>query len=132
MSTEIQVWYLAHPVRGDGIYTQTENMAHVLKLIRTLYESNLYVIAPWFVDLAVFDDSDPEQRARGLMVDSYVAAKLGRIVLTGHRLSSGMETELRAVERVGGMVLDLIGIPDADIPSTIETHNKIFALANGG
>lgn len=105
------VWFLSHPLAPDDKFTFQQNMDHVLELMNMFYSVGLRVICPWHTMCLCLDDNDPEMRRIGLEVDCFVANAIGRIVLTGHKLSSGMECELASVMKLGqnGRVLNFVG-----------------------
>jgi hypothetical protein len=57
-------------------------------------------------------DSDPEYRRIGLEVDCDLAKMTGLMIMTGHKVSSGMQKELEAVKTVGHTVINLVGTSD--------------------
>lgn len=91
------VWYLSHPLAPDDRYTFQENMDHTLKMMRLCFDEGFRVIAPYHTMCLVLDENNIEHRRIGLETDCRVANLLGRIILTGHKLSKGMQCELDAV-----------------------------------
>lgn len=124
MADAPQVWYLAHPVAPDGEYSFEQNMAHALKIARMVWEIDYRVTLPWYAQCR-FHSEDGEHgarhRAEGLVVDEYVAARLGKILLVGHRISSGMQKELDAVKAENGLVIDATGVPDRNLLEYLRT-----------
>jgi hypothetical protein len=110
------VFYLAHPLTTDDKHTYEENMDHVLKVARILLDNGVRVIVPWHTLCICMDDSNPEHRKLGLEIDCYVAAKLGRIILSGHKVSTGMAAEVRAVSAVNGHIENWVGVHDTMLP----------------
>lgn len=100
------VYYVAHPVSGD-VDGNIQRALKWLAWLRKRDHANTFV-APWIAGLlSGEDDSDPEQRERGLVDCEATASRLNGIVLVGGRISSGMERERRAVAAAGGAVVDL-------------------------
>lgn len=125
---EHEIWYLAHPLAPDDRFTFQQNMDHVVKLMRICYEEGWYVIAPYHTICLALDDDNEEWRRIGLEVDCNVVKKFGRILLTGHRCSSGMchERDTCLDFQYGGLVYNFVGYND------VEFRHALRALKNGG
>lgn len=106
------VWYLAHPLTTDDKYTFDQNMAHVLKVARIIIDNGIRVIAPWHTLVLCLDDENPQHRKLGLEIDCHVVEKLGRIICTGHKISTGMAAEMRACANVHGDMANWVGVHD--------------------
>lgn len=109
-----KVFYVAHPVSGDV----DGNVRRALAWLRWLrrYDTTTAYVAPWIAGLlAGEDDSDPEQRERGLLDCEATAARMDGIVLVGGRISQGMARELAAVRAAGGVSVDLTYL-GAEVP----------------
>lgn len=101
----MRLLYMAAPVAGDV----PGNTARALRWLAYLTSISVdHVIAPWIAGLlAGEDDSDPEQRERGLQTCAETARRCDGIILIGGRISSGMRREMDAVRESGGRVIDL-------------------------
>ncbi len=123
--------FLSHPVRGDAPGNLRRALRWLAYLTATRTES---IIAPWIAGLmAGEDDSDPEQRERGLQTCTETARRCDGIILVGGHISSGMRRELDAVRESGGRVIDLTHMGTE--PPTVQTNADIlredFALITG-
>lgn len=98
-NTREKVWYLSHPLAPDERYTFEENMEHVKIMLRMCFDEGFRVIAPYHTICLCLDDNNPEHRKIGLETDCSVAYALGRIILTGHKVSRGMSCEVYAAVR---------------------------------
>lgn len=107
-TSDTEVWYLAHPVAPDPIRTYQENLSDVAVWMRICFEEGFRVIAPYHTICLALDDENQEHRRIGLETDIYVAKKLGKIILSGHKLSSGMREEANAIVGMDGELIDLI------------------------
>lgn len=102
-----QVWYMAHPVRGD-VAANVARAKRWLRFLRARFP-DVAIIAPWITAIdAGEDDSDPAQRERGLLDCEATVERCDAIVLVGGRVSSGMQRE--AV--VAKLVHDWTGLGD--------------------
>jgi hypothetical protein len=90
------VWYLAHPIKADDKFSQHENMKDLLRWMKVCFDEGFRVIAPQHTICLVLDDTDLTHRNMGLEIDCTIAQMLGRIIMTGHRVSIGMELEYKA------------------------------------
>lgn len=120
------VWYLAHPISADKQFTAQQNMDHVVKLCGILLNRSIKVVAPYHTHLLCLDDNNETHRKIGLETDCAVARALGRIVLTGHKLSDGMKAELAACPTA--IIVNLIGMPDSMMTDYIIM--KLFGLGS--
>lgn len=116
------LWYLAHPVAGDDQYTYEQNMEHAKKVYVALLRAGLKVCAPWILDCMVLDDSIPEERALGMENDAAIYHRCDGIILTGHKLSRGMEREFTYFRSAGKRIIGFIGISLDDILSKIRDY----------
>lgn len=98
MTTERSVWYLAHPVAPDARFSYEENMSHVLHMAKLCWDEGFRVFVPWHTLCLIMPDSDPKLRAIGLEFDCDLVKMTGRMILSGHKISSGMRQELDALE----------------------------------
>lgn len=124
---EHEVWYLGHPLAGDAQYTFQQNMDHVIHMMRICYEEGFIVVAPYHTICLALDDDNSEWRRIGLECDCNVVRKLGRVILCGHKLSSGMGHELASCASVAnGVVHVLVGHNDEEFRATLRF------IKNGG
>jgi len=105
------VWYLAHPVRADYLYSQTQNMSHTIKVLRVLLAHGVKAIAPWFTHCLIRAEGDSRSHEEGIRMDELIVPALGGVILAGHRLTNGMKRELESAGP-GMLVHNLIGVPD--------------------
>lgn len=131
------VFYLAHPLSADEKYTYDQNMDHVLKIARIIIDNNIRVIVPWHTLCLCLDDSNPEHRRVGLEIDCFVASRMSGVILTGHKLSSGMRQEAESCRHRGtGIVIDWIGAHDTLLPFKVRKLAEFLgieaAIENGG
>jgi hypothetical protein len=125
---EHTIWYMSHPLAGDDKYTFEQNMEHVVHTMRIFYEEGWMVVAPYHtICLALWDDN-PEWRRLGLECDCNIARTLGFMVMTGHKISSGMKNEAEAAMRckTGGVIHNFVGYNDEELRIALR------ALKNGG
>lgn len=124
------VWYLAHPLAPDEHKTFQENMAHVVDMIRLCYDEGFRVIAPYHTICLALDDENSEHRRIGLEVDCLVARKLGRLILSGHKVSKGMLCEIEAVRSsiTIGMreqrIINLIELSDNEARASLRRYRE--------
>lgn len=97
----MKIAYIAHPISGD----QKRNVKKVLDIIKTinLKEPSVVPFAPYIPDCMVLDDSDPEQRERGIKNDIELFSRdiIDEIRLYGDKISNGMEAEIKLAEQKG-------------------------------
>jgi hypothetical protein len=110
------VWYLSHPLAPDDKFTFQQNMDHVIHLMRICYEEGVMVIAPYHTICLALDDDNPRWRRMGLECDCNMARLMGYVLLTGHKLSSGMNHEAQESMacKSGGIIRNLIGYNDEE------------------
>lgn len=111
--SNVNVWYLAHPVSGDV----PANLARAGRWLRWLRLRcpHVTIIAPWLGPLlaGLENDSDPADRERGLRDCCAVVERCDGIILCGGRVSSGMQREVDALCAHGqGYVADLTSLGD--------------------
>lgn len=99
--------YIAHPIGGDV----DGNLVKVAEIIReiTLNAPNVIPIAPYFVLCHALDDTDPEERKRGMEVGlDYIKHASGlEIWLYGDRISAGMKAEIKHAQHYGFSVIPM-------------------------
>jgi hypothetical protein len=124
------VWYMSHPLAPDGRYTFQQNMDHVVKLMRIFFDHDVHVIAPYHTACLALDDENPEHRRMGMECDCKTVQLLGRVILVGHKLSTGMECERQVILDIqaagkSGFIWNLIGVPDNEIAKWLETYQQV-------
>jgi hypothetical protein len=122
------VWYLSHPLAPDGRFSFQQNMDHVVILMRIFFDHDVHVIAPYHTACLALDDERPEHRRMGLECDCKTVKLLGRIILSGHRLSTGMECEKDVILDMQGRgeeghIWNLIGVPDKEVAKWLKLHH---------
>lgn len=102
------VGYLAHPFHATTLDERQNNIASVLSWIRFLVDNTTWSIScPWLPYVMTLEES--VYRDRGVDDNLAVILRCDLVVLTGGRISNGMETErLCAIEH---------GIPVVDLTS---------------
>lgn len=119
------VWYLAHPVAADDQFTYAQNMAHCLHMLKLCWEEGFRCVAPWYELCLIFDETNMANRIAGLEADCKIVTALGRIILTGHKVSRGMQTELTALSSVEGYkVIDVTGFDDVEARETLRWYKN--------
>jgi hypothetical protein len=143
--TLLPVWFLAHPVAGDEKYSYTDNMGikvtgitedevasiesgHVIKVLKLCYAAGFAAVAPYYELCLALDDNNPNDRTAGMLTGTTLIKGLGRLILSGHKLSRGMEQEVAACLDVGGSYLNLIGVPDRDFVAALKTAQPVRHL----
>ena len=90
----MKIVYIAHPIGGDV----KGNIAKVLKIVRqiNLTEKDVVPLAPYLADLLCMDDSNPEERQRGMLNDFAVikSGMINELWIYGPKLSKGMREEI--------------------------------------
>lgn len=139
-----KVWYLAHPLAPDDKFNFQQNMDHVVHMMRLCFDEGFRVVAPYHTICLALDDDNLEHRRIGLESDCYVVKRLGRIIFTGHKMSSGMAQEQKSWEEAiieycdqygygeqladilrRSTKIDLIGMPDYQAKEILR-HFSIF------
>lgn len=123
------VWYLAHPLATDELYTYDQNMEHVVTTLRFLIrDCKLRVMAPYHTMCLALDDADDEERRIGLETDLTIVRQTNRVILAGHKISSGMTDELLATVKSSGYVWNFVGLNRRAILETKEVRDHIAAF----
>lgn len=114
------LYYVAHPVAADTEYTYEENLEHALWCYRQVLNAGYAAFMPWHTMLLVAPDGDVHWRARGIKLDCLTVARFDGIILTGHKLSGGMQRELLTFAMCGNTdlpdgqaIIDVTGVPDS-------------------
>lgn len=106
------VWYLSHPLAADEKYTFQQNMDHTLHMLELCLSEGIRAIVPYH-SLCLLGEETEDSRRIGLEIDCYVAQRLGRIILAGHKISSGMRNEYKwASKHPDFQMIDMSGWPD--------------------
>ena len=99
----MKIIFISHPISGDV----TNNLERIRLIVReiNLNEPDIVPFAPYWLDCHALDDSDPEQRERGMRNNTALLRSgiVTEMWLFGDRISTGMEAEVQ-------LALDL-GIP---------------------
>lgn len=98
--TYMKIVYIAHPISGDV----EDNLEKIRKIIRMLNLSYTDVVpfAPYWVDCHALDDSNPEERKKGIMNDHEFFKRkcIDEIWLFGDHISEGMKSEIRLAKEL--------------------------------
>lgn len=112
------LYYVAHPVAGDGIMTFEENKEHTLDCLKALYDKQWPIICPWWTDLHYLDDSNQSHRETAMERQLELLRLIGgNIILTGHKISAGMQLEMVTAMGMGGHVVDLTTFDPSSYPT---------------
>lgn len=115
-----KIFYLAHPLATDDEFTFDDNMEHVVWAVRQCYSAGLYVVAPYHTISLALDENNLEHRRVGLEVDCNIVRKLDGLILTGHKLSSGMMVERKVAMAAKLQIFDFTGVKDADLKPALK------------
>ena len=88
----IKYVYICHPLRGDI----EGNLEKVKDIVRAVCSEEFVAFAPHLAFATVFDDTIPEQRARGISTDLALlrSGKIDEMWVYGEKLSEGMKFEI--------------------------------------
>ncbi len=114
---KMELWYLAHPVSVDEQHSEQDNMDHVLEVQKILWEADVKTVNPWYSYVSAYGSAreDSERLEVFLTFDKAVIGILGGIILTGHKMSQGMEIEFKHALAHKLRIVNLIGVPDERI-----------------
>lgn len=99
--------YMAHPLADFEGTTRTEHIARAKRWMQWLTETfDVAITANWILIAEFWPESD-EHREKGLAYDVLHATSANLTFLVGGRVSGGMAIEKAAVEKAGGVILDL-------------------------
>lgn len=118
------VWYLAHPIAPDEKHTFQDNMDDVVEKLKMCTEEGLNVIAPYHTLLLFQNDDKIEDRKRGMECNCALIKQIAGVILSGHRMSSGMEVEAWYAERVW----NIVNVPDDIARESLRRLKKLAAL----
>lgn len=100
--------YIAHPVSGDV----QGNIKKILEIVRhiNLTEPETVPFVPYLADLMAMEDSNTEERMRGIKNDYELISRqfIDELRLYGDRISPGMEAEKNLAELIGIPVISKI------------------------
>ena len=123
----MKIIYLAHPIASDDQFTTVENIADLLRIIRYVnlgklsfdahafnsveVDNTLVPMAPYIGDCLSMQDDNPLHRKRGIENDIAMIETgiFEEIWLTGHKISLGMQEEVKMFVAQGKKVVNLIG-----------------------
>jgi hypothetical protein len=107
------IWYMAHPIAADEHFSFDQNMDHVLHMAKLCFEEGFVVITPYHTHCLILDDLNPVHRKMGLDCDVEIVRMLGVMILTGHKISRGMQLELDVLKQgPSNYWIDLTGLDD--------------------
>lgn len=114
----MKVLYIAHPLEGDI----SGNLGRAKRWIRWAFTNfEVSPVADWVLLATIFDDRGMWSRDRFLKADVSLVEKCDGILLTGGRISPGMEIERLAALRAGISVIDLTRFgPEPPNPNLVE------------
>lgn len=109
--------YIAHPVATDEMFTTEQNVQDILRIVRNINtmpsdcEQKIIPCVPYISDVLALDDSIPQERKIGIdnSTDVIETGIFDEIWLTGHKLSLGMQEEVRMFKLQGKPIINLIG-----------------------
>lgn len=100
------VCYIAHPIGGDV----EENLADLRRILWVINRTIPEVVpfCPYYADVVSLDDSDPDDRRRGMENGRLLLASgiVDEFWLTGDHVSVGMAAELELADQHGVKVVD--------------------------
>ena len=90
----MKIAYIAHPIGGNV----KSNLMKVRKIARQINidEPDTLPFAPYYLDCICMDDSNPEERERGIKNDTYLLETgiIDELRLYGDQISKGMYDEI--------------------------------------
>ncbi len=92
-----KIIYIAHPVGGDV----QGNVKKILEICKKVHSKDLIPIAPYLQGLHYLDDSNPEDRALGILTNReyFTRRFFDELHVYGYKLSNGVKGEIKlAVE----------------------------------
>lgn len=97
----MKIAYIAHPVGGD-VKTNIERILEIVRLVN-LTEPDVEPFVPYLADIMAMDDSNPDQRKRGMKNNEAMFGELmiDELRLYGDRISEGMKTEIQIAVSCG-------------------------------
>ncbi|KKL79056.1 hypothetical protein LCGC14_2018660 [marine sediment metagenome] len=119
---QMDLWYLAHPMQGDGFFTFEENKQHALDMQEMLWKVGIKAVNTWYSFSIIFGVGEGPDMERYLALDMDVINAFGGIILTGHNLSSGMIREFSYALEKELRIMNLIGVPDRYIGQLVKEY----------
>lgn len=113
----VKIVYIAHPIAADEKFTTDENVADLLRIIKIInladtgFAPTVIPLAPYIGDVMSMQDDNPLHRKRGIENDIAVieTGMFEELWLTGHKISLGMNEEIKLFVKQGRTVVNLIG-----------------------
>lgn len=129
--SEQPVFYMAHPVASDNSYSIDQNLSHIIEMIYFFYtKCKVRVVAPYHTLCLTLDNKVPENLKVGLEVDCAIVKSLRRLILVGHKLSSGMKDEQLAAMEANSLIWNFVGLTRRGIRESKEIRDHIIAVSN--
>lgn len=104
----MKIVYIAHPISGNI----NENLADLRRIVRkvNIEFSDIVPLVPYYADIVSLDDNIPEERSRGIKNDIAIVRSgiIQELWLTGDRISTGMDHEMRLAQSLGIKIVDHI------------------------
>lgn len=115
-----KIVYIAHPIATDEKFTVDQNVADILRIIKNINlgdrpmsddcEEMIVPVASYLGDVLAMNDAVAHERKRG--IDNGIAiietGVFDELWLTGHKLSLGMQEEVRLFKLQGKPIINLI------------------------
>jgi hypothetical protein len=107
----MKIVYIAHPIGGD-VEANLADLRRIIRKINMQPGAGVVPFVPYYADVVSLDDSNPDERARGMENGRRVISSgiVDEMWLTGPRISPGMEQERDLAERLGIRVVDFTGL----------------------
>ena len=90
----MKIVYIAHPIGGDVV----GNLEKITSIVRNINRTqpNIVPLVPYYADCLALDDTNPEERARGLQNGQAILKSdaIDELWLFGDRISDGMLREI--------------------------------------
>lgn len=120
------LYYLAHPVRGDKLHSLADNLGEAHEYYKQARRAGLLVLAPYLLDCECLDDTVEAERAAGIALDMRLLPLCDALILTGHKVSEGMQHELTAME--GKAVFNFVGMRHSEVATQFKHLALIDAV----
>lgn len=97
----MKVIYIAHPISGD-VKGNLEKIRLIAREIN-LTDPDIVPFAPYWFDCHVLDDTNPEERTRGIKndIEFFRRGIIDEVWLYGDRISQGMAEEVSLADSLG-------------------------------
>ncbi|HDY89558.1 MAG TPA: DUF4406 domain-containing protein [bacterium] len=97
----MKIAYIAHPISGEV----KKNLKKILQIVRiiNMTEANTVPFAPYIPDCYSLDDSNPNERERGIRndIELFNRGFIDELRLYGPKISEGMLHEIKLAKRLG-------------------------------